>query len=175
MNNKKSQKLFFALWPDPETRDGLRRIGRGLSSHGGRPTHPEDLHLTLVFLGQVEAERFDCVIQAAEAVSAGPLQFKIDRAGHWKRPKILWCGPSEPSQPLQQLVEDLQEELAQCDFQPEKRPYCPHVTLARKARPMEDCALEEPLEWRAEEFALVSSLPVNEPPRYRILRRWALA
>ncbi len=174
MTKQGTQKLFFALWPDSETRAGLRRIGRGMPSHGGRTTHPEDLHLTLVFLGQVEADRFDCVIKAADAVAVGPFQFQIDRVGHWKRPKILWCGPTESPHPLHQLVADLQKELAYCGFQPEARPYSPHVTLARKARPLEPRDLEEPLEWRAEEFVLVSSLPVSEPPRYRILHRWAL-
>lgn len=174
MTKQGTQKLFFALWPNQKTRDGLRRIGRGLPSHGGRPTHPEDLHLTLVFLGQVAAERFDCVIQAADAVRAEAFDLVIDRVGHWKRPKILWCGPTEAPRTLHQLIADLQKGLAPCGFQPEARPYSPHVTLARKAQPVEPCELDAPLEWRAEEFVLVSSLPENEPPRYRILHRWAL-
>jgi 2'-5' RNA ligase len=170
-----TQKLYFALWPDHATRAALQRIGRSLPSHGGRPTHPEDLHLTLVFLGQVEAERFDCVLRAADAVRVKPFELTIDRTGYWRRPKILWCGPPETPRALDQLVAELQGELQKCGFQPEDRPYSPHVTLARKSRPVEPIQLEEPLEWRVHEFTLVASLPVFKPPRYKVLRRWDLA
>jgi 2'-5' RNA ligase len=168
------QKLFFALWPDESVRKGLLRIGRSLPRHGGRPPHPEDLHITLVFLGPVTQARYPCVTDVADALQAGSFSLSIDRVGYWRRPRILWCGPRETPPALQKLVSDLQEGLKGCGFRPEKRSYSPHVTLARKSGPVEGCELEQPLVWRPREFTLVSSLNRQEPPRYRILKHWPL-
>ncbi|WP_425442918.1 2'-5' RNA ligase family protein [Solemya velesiana gill symbiont] len=76
-------------------RKGLIRISQSLSGHGGRQLHPEELHITLVFLGMVDAEQYGCVIEAADRVAAQPFRFSVDSVGYWKRPRILWCGPSE--------------------------------------------------------------------------------
>jgi 2'-5' RNA ligase len=168
------QKLFFALWPDQTIREGLLRIGRELPPHGGHAPHPPDLHLTLVFLGPVTAEQYPCVVRAAAAIRGVPFDLTIDRVGYWSRPRILWCAPAETPEPLQTLVADLQRELLHCGFRPEKRPYSPHVTLARKSRPVEFQLLSESLSWPAREFVLVASGPGGEPPRYRILERWPL-
>ncbi len=168
------QKLFFAIWPDQAVRNGLLRIGRDLPPHGGRVSHPEDLHLTLVFLGPVTAEQYPCVVQAAGTIQGMPFELTIDRVGYWSRPRILWCAPAGTPQPLQNLVAELQRELLSCGFRPEKRPYSPHVTLARKSQPVEFRLLPEPLHWSAREFVLVASESGGEPPRYRILERWPL-
>jgi RNA 2',3'-cyclic 3'-phosphodiesterase len=45
-----SGRYFFALWPDRQVREALSTLSRSLSA-GGRPHHPDDLHMTLVFLG----------------------------------------------------------------------------------------------------------------------------
>jgi 2'-5' RNA ligase len=73
-----------------------------------------------------------------------------------------------------QLVLDLQQGLKACGFQPEKRAYSPHVTLARKSGPVQGFALQEPLQWRSREFVLVASEDTGAPPRYRVLKRWPL-
>ncbi len=168
------RKLFFALWPDDSVREGLLGFSRALPAHGGRPPHPEDLHITLVFLGLVTPEQYPCVIHAADAVKAAPFSLAIDRVGYWQRPRILWCGPGKTPEDLTRLVLKLQQGLKACGFQPEKRAYSPHVTLARKARPVAGFSLERPLEWRPREFALVLSQDRGAPPRYRVLQRWPL-
>lgn len=155
-------------------REGLLRIGQDLPSHGGRAPHPEDLHLTLVFLGPVTAEQYPCVVRAAGAVNGMPFDLAIDQVGYWSHPRVLWCAPTETPELLRTLVSDLQRELKRCAFKPERRPYSPHITLARKSRPVEFRLLPEPLCWQAREFVLVASEPGGEPPRYRVLERWPL-
>ena len=174
MPEQRTQKLFFALWPDQSVREELLRIGQELPTHGGRASHPADLHLTLVFLGPVTAEQYPCVVQAAGAVRGMPFKLNVDRVGYWSRPRILWCAPAETPEPLRKLVADLQRKLLHCGFKPEKRPYSPHVTLARKARPVEFQLLSESLSWSAREFVLVASEPAGKPPLYRVLERWSL-
>jgi 2'-5' RNA ligase len=166
--------LFFALWPDQDVRQGLVRIGQGLPRHAGRVPHPQDLHITLVFLGPVALEQYDCVLAAGRQTQVAPFDLIIDQVGYWKRPRILWCAPEQTPAALSELVSGLQNELAGCGFPPEKRPYSPHITLARKARPVPAQILSQPLHWRVADLVLVASHTGVRPPRYQVIKKWAL-
>ena len=174
MTERHSQRLFFALWPDDGIRQELVRIGSRLPRHDGRAPHPEDLHITLVFLGPVAPEQYACVLAAGGRVHAAPVELSIEHVGYWKRPRILWCAPAEIPPALSELVSALQQELTSCGFQPEKRRYSPHITLARKAKPVPAYALSQPLLWRVESLALVASHSGRKPPRYQVIKKWAL-
>ena len=170
-----SQRLFFALWPDDPGRAELEMLVRGLPEHRGRLVHPQDRHITLVFLGDVTADRRACAEEAAQRVSAPSFELLIDQVGYWPRPRILWCGASQVPEPLLGLVNDLRRELERCGFRPETRPYAPHVTLARKARRVPTYLIPERLSWPVREFVLVVSSIDGPPPHYQVLRRWPLA
>ena len=167
-------RLFFGLWPDPVTRRGLAALARDLNIPGGRVVHPEDLHLTLQFLGPVPAARLAAVGAAADRVDGSPFELRITHTGHWPRPRIAWCAPGEVPGALSVLVRGLGEQLAAVGYPPEDRPYRPHVTLARKARGAPAGTLAQSIRWPVSSFVLAESLSVPEPPRYRILRRWPL-
>ena len=168
------ERLFFALWPDAQVRSGLAAIRAGLPEFSGKATHVEDLHVTLVFLGALQQERGPCLERVAGEVRGEPFELSIDQVGYCSRPRILWSGPSHPPAALQRLVRDLQKELIGCGFKPERRPYSPHITLARKGQPQRFKGLERALRWPVTEFALVVSRLGGEPPRYRVLKRWSL-
>lgn len=168
------RRLFFALWPDESVRRELVRVQSSLPRHGGRENHPNDLHVTLVFLGAVESERQACVEAVASGIQSRPFDLLIDQVDYWSRPRIPWCGPSEIPGPLSALVADLKEGLRRCEFEPETRPYAPHVTLARKARPIAPFPLEKSMAWPVREFVLAESNPNASQPVYSVLRRWAL-
>lgn len=170
-----TSRLFFALWPDASVRQSLGALQRGLPENLGRRTHGADLHITLVFLGQVDDDRRPCVEQAAGAIRGRPFELNIDRLEHWRGPRVLWCGPSHKPQALDGLVRDLQIGLQACHFEPEQRPYAPHVTLARKARAVGARNLDEPIPWPVRDFVLVASRPQVGPPRYEVVGRWGLA
>ena len=54
----------------------------------------------------------------------------------------------------------------------EERIYRPHITLARRARPIE--AAVEPIHWHVEDLALVESFPDGRNVHYEVLERWPL-
>lgn len=168
-----TDRLFFALWPGERQREGLARAQRELPIDRGRKTHPEDLHITLVFLGELEAERRACVEDLADRVRAIPFTLVLDRIGCFPRTQILWCGASQRPQPLLDLLGALETGLRDCGFRPESRPFKPHVTLIRKARAMPARELERPVSWPVSDFSLVSARP-GECPRYRVERSWPL-
>jgi RNA 2',3'-cyclic 3'-phosphodiesterase len=166
------QNLFFALWPDAVVRSDLVALQRTLPGSGGRMHHPDDLHMTLVFLGKVLQEQFPCIHDLAASIAARPFPLELTRVAYWKRPRILWCGPDQTPDPLQRLVHELQQGLIQCGFKPEERSYKPHVTLARKASPIPQRSVAEPVIWNPREFVLAGSHSGPRPPRYRVLERW---
>jgi 2'-5' RNA ligase len=72
------------------------------------------------------------------------------------------------------LADGLAEALVPCGVPRETRPYTAHITLARQARAELDPRQEWSLIWPVTGFVLAASRP-GPPPRYRVLRRWALS
>jgi 2'-5' RNA ligase len=167
------QRLFFALWPPPAIQTALAAWADRLTAAGGAPAHPADVHLTLVFLGDVTQARRDCYEQAAGQIRGAPFELTLDRFGHWSRSGILWAGPSAAPAPLTRLVDDLHAALQACGFTPERRPFAPHLTLRRRARMLPSVPIDPVPSWRPGEFVLAVSQR-GPAPRYRILRRWPL-
>ncbi|WP_077327610.1 RNA 2',3'-cyclic phosphodiesterase [Virgibacillus siamensis] len=97
--------------------------------------HMDDLHITLKFLGPVSDDQLDTLINNLECVTGFPSFHlrtgSVGTFGNPKQPRVLWTGveKTEPLLELQQLVEWRANESG---FQPEKRNYSPHITLAKK-------------------------------------------
>ena len=168
------QRLFVALWPDTAVRRQLWDLARGQAPAHARLTHLEDLHLTLCFLGPVAEQRIAALREALARVQGACFDLCLTHTGHWRRPQVWWCAPDEVPQPLNLLVDTLTGALESLGFARESRPFCPHVTLARKVRRVEVQALPEPIRWHVEGCALVKSTSVADPPRYRVLHTWHL-
>jgi len=168
-----TERLFFALWPGKQQRTALTRVQEALPDHRGHRTHPQDFHLTLVFLGDLDAERRGCAEAAAGRVRGSPFVLKLDRLGCFPQAGVLWCGTSEQPPLLSDLLRALNGGLAACGFRPERRAFMSHVTLTRKARPLPARGLESPIVWPVAGFALVMARP-GEYPRYRVERSWPL-
>ncbi len=170
-----TKRLFFALWPDERLRRDLADLGRTFTRRRGRATRPENLHITLVFLGDVELERIDCVQQAGVETVAPGFQLTLDETGSQRRSGLIWCGASVVPEGLQTLVGGLNRNLFHCGFKPDPRPFWAHATLARKARPIPRTPLDTPLIWTVGEFVLVESVLERTGAIYSILDRWPLA
>ncbi|AGA91165.1 2''-5'' RNA ligase [Thioflavicoccus mobilis 8321] len=170
-----AERLFFALWSDAAVRRDLAASMRAMGADRGRPTHPADLHLTLVFLGPLGEAQRRCAEGVAEALRAAPFGLRLERVGHWRGPRVLWCAPSEAPADLVTLVDALAGGLADhCGLTLERRPYRPHVTLARGIGrdPSAEQSIQ-PIDWPVSDFVLAGGSG-GGPPRYRIHRRWPL-
>jgi 2'-5' RNA ligase len=169
------RRLFLALWPEDAVRRRLRDLlEKGLSIRSGRPEPVANLHITLVFIGDVAADRVDAIEQAIAGVSAAAFELLLERVGYWERPRILWLGPREVPPALYALVKDLRTVLETCGVQPETRPYLPHMTLARKVHRPPPPATLEPIRWPVSGFSLMESVPVERRSSYRELATWPL-
>jgi 2'-5' RNA ligase len=166
-------RVFFALWPDDATRAAISRATRAVvGASGGRPIAKERLHVTVAFLGELAAAGL-AAVHAVPPVAVGAFELVLDLVGVWPESKILWLAPSAPPEALLELEARLWDGLAERGFVPEERVYRPHVTLARRARPVE--AVVEPVRFTVRDLALVESFPDGRNVHYEVLDRWRLA
>lgn len=167
-------RVFFALWPDADTRGLLgqaaRRMHLGL---GGRRTRDDSIHLTLVFIGDVSVERLP-ELAVPPLQDLKPFTLTLDRCGCWPRNGIGWMAPSQIPDQLRRQVSAMEDWLRGAGFALEERPYRPHVTLVRKAECVPLSKVTEPIIWCAEEFVLVRSVLEPEGSRYQTIGRWPL-
>jgi 2'-5' RNA ligase len=100
---------------------------------------PENLHLTLKFLGNVEESKVDEIAGAIIRASEGTAPFEIALSGvgafpNLKRPRVLWVGISKGKDELVSLSQKIEDELTELGFEKEKRGFSPHLTIGRLRR-----------------------------------------
>jgi len=170
-----TQRLFFALWPEPALQQRLAQAAAALLPRAaGRRVREENLHCTLVFLGAVEAAQRLCLEDAASLVRAEPFTLTLDRLGYFRRPQVAWLGCTTTPAALQALVAGLSYGAASCGFPPEQRPYEVHLTVARKLRRDPGRLPLMPIAWPVKQFALMESVSEPDGVHYRPLRFWEL-
>jgi 2'-5' RNA ligase len=128
-------RLFIAINFNNDTRSKLVSLRDELRSRSkrGNFTAAENLHLTLVFLGECNAEQTDTIKAVIGETAFDPFPVSIERVGRFRRDNgDLWWAGVKDSKPLQDLYSDLTGGLANAGFFLEKRQYSPHITLGRK-------------------------------------------
>ena len=170
---KRGRRLFFALWPDDKTRQGLFHWQTHNLPADVRWQHRADLHMTLHFLGQVDDSLLEPLLGLGAGLDALRFTMVLDEIGHWRKPQILWAGPTSVPGDLVQLHAQLGAGLNELGIATEARTYRPHVTLARKVRERPILQPLLPLTWPVAALALVESCP-GEVPMYRPVGHWPL-
>lgn len=115
---------------------------------------PENIHLTVKFLGQVEAARIpdSSAALSNSAKSVSPFTLTVRGLGcfpNFKRPDVIWAGLGGQLTEAAELVRRVEEAFAAIGFTRETRPFSPHLTLGRvrrEARPAERAAVGSYLE-----------------------------
>lgn len=145
-----------------------------LQGCGGRPVLPGNLHITLAFLGSVDADTRRCMEQAADNITLPPFTLQLNELGFWRRPQVVWLGTDSTPPPLLALASALKQAMIGCGLEPESRPFQAHLTLMRKVRRAPEGEPPAGITWPVSDFALVVSDTLPEGVRYAVLRRWAL-
>ena len=172
---QKAERLFFALWPEEDLRRQLHRHCKSLLRHaGGKPVPIENLHITLAFLGNVDAQQRECIETMAGEIHCPAFDLQLDRVGHWSRSRVLWLGPTHTPEALTNLAADLHAGASACGLKLDARPYRAHLTLKRKlARAPQELDFQ-PLHWSAQHFVLVRSVTYAQGAEYEVIREWLL-
>lgn len=170
-------RLFVAIDISPEVREELERLrSRLLPLSSLRLVDPENIHLTLKFLGEVPEEKVHKVVAELEKITFSPVKLQTTKLGTF--PRVLWLGiklTSELAQ-LQEQVQRVVKPFAMYD----PRPYKPHLTLARfehlpkeqgfKLQRFVKTRIER--KWKAEEFVLYKSTITSGGPVYTVVKRF---
>lgn len=170
--SKAYSRLFFALWPDEQTRQVLARLTKTFDAEVGKPVAAHNFHVTLVFLGNVDQATAMEIKQRADLINVEPFELTFESVNYWQRPKI-WCLTcNDIPQQVIDLASKLDEIARQSGLQTDPRPYIPHITLSRHAQSAPEVQAIKPILWRADAFCLVQSSSEPEGVCYRVLQRW---
>jgi 2'-5' RNA ligase len=143
---------------------------------------PEQMHLTLAFLGWIPDEQLDAVNSAAQAAAAGHRAFELTLSGAGRfpasgRPRVVWLGVGEGAAALAGLAGSVTAQLRDRRIPFDDRPFAPHLTLARVraeasgaevrtvAAAIEGIVVPE-LRATIDRFAVVESVLSPKGPRY---------
>jgi 2'-5' RNA ligase len=131
-------RIFVAVDLNKLVKQRLQELIISLRKQGGniRWVNPDNLHLTLKFLGETSEIQIPRIIDALERTASqqSPFSFLIQGTGAYpggnRPPRVLWAGiESQPA--LMSLQRELEMELHKLGFPPEKRPFSPHLTIGR--------------------------------------------
>ena len=131
-------RAFIAFKLPADVVDSLRVLQSGLKKRGVnlRWVEPENIHLTLKFLGDVAAENLQDVRHLIGEVARRQTVFSLEAKGLGvfptvKRARVLWSGIHGDVKRLNRLHAALDQALAVIGFEPEKRSFRGHLTLGR--------------------------------------------
>ncbi len=125
------KRLFVALDLPESIRERLARLCTGLPST--RWVAPDQLHLTLSFIGEVDGDTFHDLSAALIQVVFDSFPMRLDGLGFFPprgKPRVVWVG-IEKNEPLLHLQRKIHTHLVRLRLPLESRKFAPHITLAR--------------------------------------------
>ena len=138
-SNTEQIRSFIAIELPDEVRRKLGQLEERLKSGGQAPVrwvHPESIHLTLKFLGDIAATRVGEITEAMAQSARGITPFTIEVSGtgvfpNVRRARVAWVGLGGEVDKLLQLQKNIESNLAILGFAAEERDFTPHLTIAR--------------------------------------------
>ncbi|UPF05998.1 RNA 2',3'-cyclic phosphodiesterase [Pseudomonas mosselii] len=127
------KRLFFALPVSDEQCRALAQWRRSLNLRSGKPVPAENFHVTLLFLGDVDAEQVPAICTAVDQLRrpVAPPRLLLDRLQVWPRASALVLEAQQAPAALLQLVYGLQQALLPLGVEAANREYRPHLTLCQ--------------------------------------------
>jgi 2'-5' RNA ligase len=175
-------RLFIAVDPPEDIRENLEAMSFGIP--GAKWVGPEQLHLTVRFIGEVDGAVFRDIKNILAEIHVASFSLQLKGVGYFPprgAPRVLWVG-LEKSEPLQLLRKKIDAALLRIRVQPEGRKFSPHITMARlKNSPVHKIAnflagnglfSQEP--FQVEDFKLYSSILSPKGAYHRVERIYPL-
>jgi len=185
------KRLFIAIHLHEEARHKTAALLHRLPYDRSLKFVPEEnLHLTLVFVGNTKEEKIpdieDAIEEAAQPIKPFTLTFtRLGAFPDLKKPHVVWFGIEEPTGQLASLVNRLREALEKRKVNLiDHKPFLPHLTLARVKGPLHSKVIPELKKIASERheipsvevssIELVESVLGREGPTYSELYRYLL-
>lgn len=142
-------------------------------SLSGRRIPPEQLHMTLRFLGDLTERQYNSLLSQLPTMELPRFTLSLEQLGCFPRASVVWIGPTEVPATLVALNQELNNRCGSLKLTPPHRAYRPHITLFRHPCLPELPAIT-PLIYRPSELCLYQSIHTEQGPYYRIQARWPL-
>lgn len=186
-------RIFFALRPDEYCAERLHTIASNFGIVlGGSVARRDTLHLTLVFVGNVPAEKLPDLLRMTDELAdemsasiippAKPEPLTLDRLGYWTHNRILWAAASHCPAIIEALAGQLAKKLRDRGYVIPVCAFTPHVTLVRRLKVPPsageiyklDLLRNAPVQWRYRDFALFRSRQSSLGAVHETLGCWKL-
>lgn len=182
MNN--TIRCFIAIELSEEIKNTLAKIESELQRNiqGVKWVNPDNIHLTLKFLGQIEKEAIEEIKKILDEITATarPFKIRLSQIGAFpnpNQPRVIWVGIDDGTKESSHLANLIEEKIVPLGIEKEDRAFHPHLTLAR-IKFLKDkssvknafASLKVPqVEMTAAKIALFQSTLTPEGPIYTVL------
>jgi 2'-5' RNA ligase len=186
-------RTFVAIELPPEIKGALARLQEQLKSSGAdvKWVEPENIHLTLKFLGERDEKKIAKITQILEetAKNKNPFQIRISSLGAFPKvdfPRVIWVGIDKGDNETKEIAEGLEEKIAQIGIPKEERPFSSHITIGRVRSPvnrqnlvrdlknLENKLGGQNLEFTVTKTTLFKSTLTPKGPLYEVLKETSL-
>ncbi|MDD2927886.1 MAG: RNA 2',3'-cyclic phosphodiesterase [Candidatus Omnitrophica bacterium] len=136
-------RTFIAVELPQEVKNKLAGLQELLKQSGAdvKWIKPENIHLTLKFLGEIDEDKSAQVIRAIEDTARKSKQFRINLGSLGAFPKIelpraLWAGVDKGNKEITELAKELEEKIEKLGIPREERRFSSHITIGRVKSPL---------------------------------------
>jgi 2'-5' RNA ligase len=186
-------RTFIAISLPPEIQNSLAKLQQQLKTSGAdiKWVEPQNIHLTLKFLGERDDKKIEKVMLILEDAAKGKKQFKLrlSTIGAFPRissPRVIWVGASEGDIETKAIAQELEEKIAKIGIPKEERAFSCHITIgrARSAKNIGNLIKElsgladkfgqETTEFTVNKITLYKSTLTSKSPIYEVLKEASL-
>ena len=179
-------RLFLGIGPDDSSRERLAELvscaADNIQCDRLRWIPVANYHITLIFLGDIASDRVDTITDATAQLCADtePFSLTVNRLSVFPEsahPRVM-AMLATPAPALEELQAKISQSLHRRGFQFSKRPYRPHMTVARvRGRSALELELPviEPLNFDVATLTLYQSIRREDGVRYEVLNKYPLS
>ena len=163
--------------PDIAETLGKDRDSWQLNTHK-RQTPPEDMHITLLFIGEDKEDKIKQVAEQLAGIQGSPFRLMIEGIqtfGNPETPRVIYAALKKSAE-LEKLQRAIAELLEPLQLGTDQKRFVPHITLANKwagGQPVELQLSISPLAFEVAEFSMFQIAP-KEMPRYKKIANFSL-
>ena len=186
-------RAFIAIELPQETKKALTRLQEQLKKNNAdvKWVTPENLHLTLKFLGDIDDTQAEKITAVIENVANNHPSYlvKISSIGAFPKLsllKVVWVGLGTGDEETKGIFKDLEEKLEEFGIPKDERPFSTHITLGRTRSPSNRKILAKEIkiitenfkldnaEFHTEKITLFKSILSSNGPTYEVLKTASL-
>jgi 2'-5' RNA ligase len=169
-----TERIFIAINFNSDTRSRLVALRDDIrrNSKRGAFSQPDNIHLTLIFIGDCDTAQTSLIKATMDKVRFQPFTITVDNIGRFKRGSgSLWWAGVQENKGLSDMQSDLTNRLISIGFSLDERKYSPHITLGREVVCSEGPRYVEPFSETIGSIELMRSERIDGKLTYTVIHK----